>query len=153
MCPYLPCWVPRSRLYLPLSLDHAPRTTDPLELYVSAAILDTERSIEHLVRKVGITLESHMFLLDSFFAVLGHRLPRLQELSFTGSIFAGQFHAQITRRTCLHASLLASIASLSLHRVALNSFNDLARLLGTLTHLTHLTLHSITWLSYGTYSS
>ncbi|RDX44608.1 hypothetical protein OH76DRAFT_1093315 [Lentinus brumalis] len=142
-------WVPRSRLYLFRSITLRERPT----VYALADLLDTDESIQHLIQTVGVKLDKHTLLLDSFFAVLGRRLPRLHELSFIGRSLAGQFFPYITRRTCLLASFTTSIASLSLQYAILRSFDDLARLLGTLTHLTHLTLNHITCLKYGTYTS
>ncbi|KAI0693699.1 hypothetical protein C8T65DRAFT_63318 [Cerioporus squamosus] len=141
-------WLPRSRLHIFHSIALCKRS----KVYAFAGLLDTERSIEQLVQNVEINFEKNTLPLDSFFAVLGHRLPRLlRELSLTGDIFAYQL--DVTRRTCLHASLLTTITSLTLQHAVLRSFGDLARFLGRLTHLTQLTLDSIQWNTYGTYSS
>ncbi|KAI0693689.1 hypothetical protein C8T65DRAFT_585555 [Cerioporus squamosus] len=143
-------WLPRSRLHI----FHSITLRERPNVYAFASVMQRERSIEQLVQRIRIDLEKHTFLLDSFFAVLGHRLPRLRELSLTGNMFPGLFHRHITRRTCLHASFMASITSLSLYKVTFLTFGDLARLLDTLTHcLTHLTLDSTSWITYGTYSS
>ncbi|TFK80055.1 hypothetical protein K466DRAFT_605658 [Polyporus arcularius HHB13444] len=142
-------WVPRSRLYLFRSITLRERPT----VYALADLLDTDESIQHLIQTVGVKLDKHTLLLDSFFAVLGRRLPRLHELSFTGRSLGRPFFPHITRRTCLLASFTTSIASLSLQSVILRSFNDLARLLCTLRHLRHLNLNHTTWLNDGTYSS
>ena len=142
-------WLPRARLNLFYSITLHERRN----LYAFAALLDTDRLAGHSVRKVDVILQKHAPLFDSFCAVLGNRLPRLQELSLMGGVSAGRSYPHVTRRTCLHASRLTSITSLHLEQITLPSFGDLARLLSALCHLSDLAFDSVTWLSYGPYSS